>query len=383
MKKRLVILCMITLLLLGTARADFYTANNDSYYHASPACSLGSDFTISEEAARQFRKAACPVCVDRWAIVGEIAEMPVPSNFNLYSADMDADGNLLLAGYSGTPMQQYAYITLASPDGSMLWKQQGGGNGFFYRDANVLADGSIAALINRSADVHDQNWRIQIARNGKIVHHLPDFENIYEFEPTRDGFLLFRRPDTSTCTISKYDNAGNPIWQFEADGFFSLRFLPGENVHLAYGKRAINPEDYQGPSNACAIIFDDNGSILAHIENSEIHSFENAAWCADGGVLLSGLNLLVKYGPDGEELWHRSLEYIKGENSEILVNGRTVRCLTIQDMLPWQDGHLLAIYTDGDYARLLCVDEDGCSGLDRERRRIRMDRQFKALRTQW
>lgn len=358
MKKLMVFPVLLALCM--PAAAEYYTANEDIYFHQSADCRPGSVFSISETAGWEFGKIACPVCVNRTAHVGEIIELPVPADFNLYSADMDAQGNILLAGYAGTPMEMHTYIALCSPEGQLLWKQQGSTEGLFYRDADVLSDGSIAALSPRSADAGSDLWSIQLAKDGSVTHQLPDISNVYRIEPTAGGFLVGSHSDTENYLLQKFDNGGSPLWLTREPGHMYLTLCSKEDMHLGYGRRAVDVSDYQGDQNAFALIWSDDGSILARIEDDSSWEFTCGAWCPDGGVLLgTSAGTIAKYSADGKELWSRNLSHIRGENKEIPVNGEAVRVLAVQDIISAGEGHLLALLTDDDYARMLHVDASG------------------------
>lgn len=363
-------IALLLVLLTACAHAEYYTAKEDIYYHEKTDCTAGSSYVISEEAAWHFRKVACPVCVNRTVVEGEIITLPLPELFNLYSADMDADGNMLLAGYAGTPSVRNAYIGIFSTDGKCILEQLSDEDNLFYRDANVLSNGSIAALRLQDGSAYT-GWQIQVASGGEITHRLPVLHDISCLEPTGDGILAVNRASTEECALLKYDNSGNELWRTSLDGFYKLMLLPGEGVHLAYGTRAVDAKDYQGDQNAHAVIFDDNGTVLCRITDTyagNSYGFECAAWCADGGAVLCGRKdrpgFIVKYNQKGEEIWRRSLEYLCGYDLEILINGSPVRCLEIMDILPLQDGLLLAISTNSGFVRMILIDSEGYVKLD-------------------
>lgn len=352
----------ITLFLLAfalPAAAEYYTANEDIYYHRSADCSPDSHFSISEEAGWEFNKIACPLCMDRQAIAGEIVELSLPGDFNLYSANMDAEGNLLLAGYTGKPMQSRPYIAMISARNETLWQWKGKSAGIFYRDADMLSDGSIVALSPRSSDAGDDLWKIQIAKDGSIRRQLPYLSNVYRLEPTEDGFLVGSHSDTENYLLQEFDNSGNLLWLTREAGHMYLTLRSGSDLHLGYGRRAVDVADYQGDQHAFALIFDDDGCILSRIEDADAWEFTCGTWCADGSVLLaSNRGTIAKYSADGEEIWRRDLSYIHGENNEIQINSKAVRVLAVQDMLSVGNACLLAVSTNDDFARILAVDGD-------------------------
>lgn len=360
--KRILAVSVILAFLMPCAQAEYYTSNEDRYYHESNICISGSEYPISEEAAWQFHKVACPNCTDRQAVEGEIITLSVPEDFHLYSADMDAEGRVLMAGYTDTPSNKSSYIAQLSSAGELIWEQKNISDGLFFRDANLLPDGSIAALRQANGSESD-NWQIQVAADGKITVKMPVLQDISCLESSGDGILVVNRASTQECQLLKYDLNGNELWNTSLDGFYQMKLLIGDDMHLAYGSRAIDAEDYQGDHIAHAVLVDDDGSVLCRIEDADIGSYSCAAWTPDGSIVLYSRKYrpgaIMKYNQNGEEIWRHDLGDLCGENAQILVNASPVRCLEVADMFSREDGLLLALLTDSGFVRLIQLDDNG------------------------
>ena len=369
MKKRLFAGILAAISLLGSAGAEFYTANEDVYYHAVPDCIAGSTFEISEYAAVQFEKLACPVCVERTSVRGELIEIDLPEGYlNLRDADFK-DGRLLLCGCVDVQNSK-PWMAMYDLSGSKLQESLGRGNDNIIYDAKFLSDGKIAVIRGLGLDEGD---RLELYKDGRLVNQFEAsyLNGIWALE---DGFLIYGGAEMYEYHLAKCDNDGNMLWVRDMTEIFPLSdrqpglsgVLSKEDVNIAYGRKSVSDMEYRPVIAA----FDNDGNVLGQTEVSKIYgqhtqtlydenmqpvgwemadsylqSLGKAVW-AEGGVIFHAggekPGSAMKFGPEGE-IWHEQFGYLYDENREIRLDGKIAESGAVEDIIPWQDGYLLAM----------------------------------------
>ena len=122
MKKRVWILALLLCFACAQAEeAEYYTSNTDIYYHSDPDCDRPKrtdreiyerecyrKYPISEKAASEFDKAACPVCIKDYAPVYLGEHMPEwPDGFEPWGNDPDVVPAANLTPYVSEGQQTY------------------------------------------------------------------------------------------------------------------------------------------------------------------------------------------------------------------------------------------------------------------------------------
>ena len=375
MKKCVFALVLAAISLLGSACAEYYTSNHDVYFHAKADCVAGSTFEISEEAAIQFEKLACPVCVDRVSVRGDLIEIDLPEGYlNLKDVDFK-DGRLLLCGCVNVQNSK-PWMAMVDLQGNKLQESLGKPNDQMIREAKFLSDGKIAAI--RSLGVEEGDC-LELYKDGKLVQRFEAMHLLRKIWPMEDGFLIYGGPKMYEYHLAKLDNDGNMLWVRDMTDLFPLSdnqpglsgVLVGEDVHVVWGRSAVS--DMEGRPVIAAL--DNDGNILGQTEVSKVsgqhtktlydenmqptgwemadsylQSLGKAAWTEGGVIFTAGGDKpgsAIKFGPEGE-IWYEHFGYLFDENREITLDGRTAESGAIEDMIPWQDGYLLAM---GAYAQ--------------------------------
>lgn len=375
MKKRIFALVLTAISLLGSAGAEYYTSNEDVYFHAKTDCVAGSTFEISEEAAIQFEKLACPVCVERTSVTGELIEIDLPEGYaSLKNVDFK-DGKLLVCGCVNVQNSK-PWMAMVDLSGNKLQESLGKPNDQMIREAKFLSDGKIAAI--RSLGVGEGDC-LELYKDGKLVHRFEAMHLLRKIWPMEDGFLVYGSPEMYEYHLAKLDNDGSMLWVRDLTELFPLSdqqpglsgVLLGEGVHVVWGRTAVSDME----DRPVIAAFDDGGNILGQMEVSKVsgqhsktlydknmqptgwemadsylQSLGKAAWTEGGVIFTAGgakPGSAIKFGPEGE-IWYEHFGYLFDENQEIILDGKIADSGAIEDMIPWQDGYLLAM---GAYAQ--------------------------------
>jgi len=369
MKKRAFALILALIPLFGCANAEFYTANEDIYYHAKADCVAGSTFEISEHAARQFEKLACPVCVDRASVGGELIEIDLPEGYlNLRGVEF-RDGKLLLCGCVNVQNSK-PWMAMYDLGGNKLQESLGKPNDNIIYDAKFLSDGKIAVI--RSLGVEEGDC-LELYKDGKLVNQFEAMSYLSRIWVLEDGFLIYGSEKMYQYRLAKCDNDGNVLWIMDMTELFPLSdqqpgltdILVGDGVHIAYGRA-----EQRGGSRPEIVAFDDNGEIIGRqrIEriigerfqtardkdgnpvgmetvDSYLGNLNHGAWAEDGVVFAGTITrpgFAYKLNAEGEA-WYSDLAYLHDENGDFRLDSIAVEDGWLKDMLPWKDGYLLAL----------------------------------------
>ena len=171
-----------------------------------------------------------------------------------------------------------------------------------------------------------------------------------------------------------------------------VNLLVGEDVHVVWGRSAVS--DMEGRPVIAAL--DNDGNILGQTEvskaygqhtktlydknmqptgwemaDSYLQSLGKAVWTEGGVIFTAGGDKpgsTIKFGPEGE-IWYEHFGYLFDENREITLDGRTAESGAIEDIIPWQEGYLLAMgayaqseityATEKSYIRMAYMDAEG------------------------
>ena len=364
-------LCMALMLIFSCACAEFYTSNPDPYYHQKMDCVAGSTYEISQTAALQFEKIACPACVERTSVRGEIMELALPEgDLNLQDADFK-NGRLLLCGFVNLQRNK-PWMAVYDVSGKLVEEYLGDDSDDIFRDARYLSDGNIALL--RSSG---EKWRVDILDGGKNIARSEDADYLAGLWATEDGFIVHGWHGVREYMLAECGLDKKIQWTLPLD-FLSAQddqpaldgVLLGEDVNIVYG-RHFNPGMETSRSVIAAfdgdgkligkkevsrvigsyteILYDENNHSVGYQEaDSFIPAFNSAAW-TDGGVIFIGIGMrpgfAVKYGENGEE-WFADLALLNGEDGRVTVDGARVETLSVRQILRHDDNYLLLMDAD-------------------------------------
>lgn len=286
---------------------------------------------------------------------------PARSEEEVAAITTDAAGNVYVTGTScsdeNCDASEFATVSYNS-NGQQRWVQRYG-NGFINVAAAIAVDGSSNVYVTGASCPDDVCFNVDFVTlkydsSGNLewtVRYVnPGLNNYGDNAPVAvsvnagNVHIAGTACDTSedcNIVIIKYAGDGTRLWaatyhNVEFDGASDMVVDASGNVHVAGSSCFTSPCQsnwWSSNINPIALKYDVNGNLLwvgryvneysgnaNSIAIDQAGSIYIAGWKSSGDPSALRNDLLVKYDPDGSQLWHIS-SGLEGRNNDVMVDG--------------------------------------------------------------
>ncbi len=218
------------------------------------------------------------------ASAADVITVPCDQDFVLSQAITTDENDLVLVGWTGTPMQPVPTMLAVSTDGVMRWEIKKNNVSRLFYDVISLGDHQVLALRSsgegRSASVGE------IVSNGQTIGEISNLANVYRILGTADGFILFCKDDFESCRLEKRSMSGELLWKTELpEPIMILDIIVQDGNYIAIGRKQ---DDREGFPKSVMFQVDDAGNILCRYDSDSDEEYIKAVPADDGSLVLIG-----------------------------------------------------------------------------------------------
>lgn len=223
-------------------------------------------------------------------------------DFDLANSTAIGNGDFLLVGSIGKPMNATAALLCIDESGQIKWsvsKKDNSGDSSRFFTAVLEDDNKLLAF--RTISSEPIKSIISTIENGSIADQIEQSYQVFAIFAADDGFLEFSKPYFEAATLKKISLKNGLMWEknFKEPWEFSdiLRVKDG---YIAFGTHTSDRND--SPV-GIVVKFDLNGNIVWKHLSSEKAEFKSGVCVSDDSVVLVGDTFTEPGDPQVEESW--------------------------------------------------------------------------------